>query len=134
MKKYSLYSLVAMLCYMTLSSFQCIKEVEYPFMISSIYPLTGDAGDTITIVGKDFLFDSTGSRYAFINDKKAPFILETSDSLKFIVPLKAGDGDIRIYLGRHNYSTYRSFHYQYTAVVTTIAGTGDTGNFLLSNK
>lgn len=131
MQKHSLLFLVAILCYITLSSFQCVKEIDSPFYLTSIYPSTGYAGDTITITGRNFLFDSTGEKYAIINDKKIPFIRASSDSLKFIVPLKVGTGYISLHLNDHDYSTYdtrKLFSYQSRAVVTTIAGTGATGN------
>lgn len=88
--------------------------------------LTAKGGQTVTIMGKNLL--SSGQTPTItLNTKHLNIAYSSNDSIKVIIPKLVGSGKITITEGDKTYAGPQ-FTYQYTATVTTVAGTGKAGN------
>ena len=94
--------------------------------ITSIMPRVAKGGDTIKIIGKNLLKE-VGNTSISVNGKNAEITLATKDSIKAVVPLKAGSGTVVLQMGNDRYEG-PSLIYEYKVIVTTIAGDGSVGN------
>jgi hypothetical protein len=125
------YSFLVIICFIILSSIRCSKDdIGYrPYLIAADkHGVSGYAGDTIGLRGYNLTYDSTAERHLTINDQKIKILWYNKDSLQFIVPPKVGSGAIILTVGNYTTSWGPGFNYLAQAVVTTIAGTGTTGN------
>jgi hypothetical protein len=95
-------------------------------VITSISPNIVKGGDTIKIIGKNLLKDISNT-VVLLNGKTAEIVLSTADSIKAKVPLKAGSGPVIVKINNKEY-VGPSFDYDYKVIVTTIAGSGNTGS------
>jgi sugar lactone lactonase YvrE len=93
--------------------------------ISKILPESAGNGDTVTIVGKNFLQNGINPTVA-INNKPVSIIKQDKDTLKMIVPKLLGSGAVVVTRNGKTY-TGPQFTYKYKATVTTIAGSGAVG-------
>lgn len=129
MKKHSFLLPLAIVCYMTLSSMQCGKDiVSYWPYLSTVEPVRGHAGDTLVVQGYNLTYDSSAERYLTLNDQRIPVLSYNKDSLTFIVPSGTERGTLSFNVGNYKASYGPYFIPVKDAVVTTIAGTGVTGN------
>ena len=109
----------------------CSKDEKGPapspqLSITSIYPTTAKGGETITIKGQHLLVDGASVR-VMVNNKQADLISSSNDSIKAIVPQRAGSGNVFVVTSAKTYNG-PPFTYDYIVKVTTIAGTGNPGN------
>ncbi len=95
-------------------------------IISSIFPTRAKGGDTIKIVGK-YLLQESSTPKILINKKEAQILSLSNDSILAKVPAKAGAGNVELIAGSKTYSG-PEFSYEYIITVTTIAGNGSQGN------
>lgn len=95
-------------------------------VITSISPASARGGESITIIGKNLLINPGGLK-VFINKVQASVTYSGNDSIRVIVPPKAGSGEVSI-VTDFSKSIGPYFKYVYVAHVTTIAGSGDVGN------
>ena len=93
--------------------------------ISSIAPSTVKGGDIISVFGKNLSKDPVHTSL-FINGKQAEITLSSNDSIKAIVPIKAGSGTVTLKIGDQSYDG-PVCNYEYKVTVTTIAGNGNVG-------
>jgi hypothetical protein len=103
------------------------KELPQPVqtVITSIFPTTVRSGDTLHVFGKNLLKNSS-IPLVLVNGHPATLTLTTQDSIKAIVPAKAGSGSVQLKIGSDTVAG-PSVTYEYKATVTTIAGNGSTG-------
>lgn len=94
--------------------------------ITSVFPATAKGGETITIKGQNLLIDGQINK-VLVNTSEASIISSSNDSIKVVVPQRAGSGSISVVTNTKTY-TGSSFTYQYIVQVSTIAGTGNQGN------
>jgi streptogramin lyase len=111
--------------------YSCNKKPADPgppqqLVITSIYPATAKGGETITIKGQQLLIDGASIK-VLINNKQANIIFSNNDSIKATIPQRAGSGNVAIVTNARTYIG-PPFSYEYIAVVTTIAGSGNPGN------
>jgi hypothetical protein len=95
-------------------------------VITSIYPATAKGGETITVKGQHLLSDGAIIK-VLINNKQATISFTNNDSIKAVVPQRAGSGNVAIVTNVKSYMG-PAFSYAYVAYVSTIAGTGNPGN------
>jgi len=101
------------------------KQEDQP-VITSILPNAAKGGAVVTVYGKHLL-KFQGNIAVSINNKIAPVTLSTDDSIKVLVPPKAGSGEVVLIAGNKKYNG-PEFTYEYEAIVTTIAGSGAVGS------
>src|SRR6266536_3085758 len=131
MKQYSYYPVAIVSCALGIVS--CSKQSgsssqppEVTVTISSIAPTTVKGGDILTVFGKNLLKDLAHTSL-FINGKLAQITLSANDSIKAIVPAKAGTGTVTLKVGDQSYDGPLCT-YEYKVSVSTIAGNGSVGN------
>ncbi len=93
-------------------------------VISQFTPESGGVGQRLVIYGKNFGNDPDSIR-VYIGGKRATVIGVNGESLYCIVPEKAYDGDIKIYMGEEENllaSADKNFDYQRKLVVSTLVG------------
>lgn len=117
--------------FMSLFFYNCSKDetdstTSPQLVISSIYPTRAKGGEAVTIKGQNLLIDPNGLK-VMINNKEANISFSSNDSIRAIVPQKAGSGNVSIVTSSKIYNG-PEFTYEYVAYVTTIAGTGSPGN------
>ena len=88
--------------------------------------LSAKGGQTITILGKNLLA-SGQSPTITLNAKHLTIAYSSNDSIKVVIPKLIGSGRITISESGETYPGPQ-FTYEYTATVTTVAGTGAVGN------
>jgi len=93
-------------------------------IINSIDPASGPFGTEVTITGKNFLEDSV--THVTFNNTEAEIKSITDSQIVTVTPKKAGVGPVRV-ISAKNTARSIDFHFEYTPVVTTIAGTGESG-------
>ncbi len=127
MKKYLFCaaSLTLLLC-----NISCSKKVDDTNntapTITSIVPASARGGDTITAYGNNLA--NLANLSISINNKTAAIISVTDKSIEAVVPPKAGSGKVVLSVNGQTYEG-PEFNYEYNAIVTTIAGDGNTGNY-----
>ena len=94
-------------------------------VITSVNPSTGRAGQTITVYGKNLVQDTAGFTIT-VDNKKAAVTLFTNDSVKAIVPEKAGSGKVVITAAGKSYEG-PEFKFICNVTVNTVAGSGVVG-------
>jgi len=94
--------------------------------ITAVFPAKAKGGETIIIKGQNLLVDGANLK-VMVNNKQASVISSTNDSIKAVVPQRAGSGNISIVTNSKTYSG-PPFNYEFIVKVTTIAGTGNPGN------
>jgi len=97
-----------------------------PISIQSFTPSTGGATTEILIDGKNFIAD-TSQISVSINGKKLKLIAVNDHQVMALVPKKTGSGPIVLTEGNQTVTSVDTFHYQYTRVVSTLAGNGQPG-------
>jgi DNA-binding beta-propeller fold protein YncE len=123
---------IAVLTAIILYTAACSKEqkaVNNPAsavpVITSVFPASARAGDTITARGTNLPVDISTINVT-INNKKAAIISLTPDSLKAVVPAQAGSGRVVMDINGKSYEG-PEFIYTPKVIVSTIAGTGSMG-------
>ena len=126
MKKIIAFLYTPALTIILLYSTGCSEKENHRPAITSVIPSVAHGGDTLTAYGRN-LFSSVSTVSISTNKKTADIILSTSDSLKVVVPEMAGSGKVMLNIGDEVYEG-PEFTYKYVVVVSTVAGTGVTGN------
>jgi sugar lactone lactonase YvrE len=121
------FSFLALAAFLTLSITACKKQKSSDPSITSVFPSSAYGGDTITLRIKDFPRDLSGVKFT-INKKAATIITTTTDTIQVIVPLKSGSGAVEANINGRAYSGPQ-FTYKRRAIVTTVAGSGNAGNY-----
>lgn len=127
MKKIKPY-LILFLFSITIGSFvACKKNNGDPtnqgsIKITKILPESAGNGDTIIVVGQNFLADGTNPIVS-INSQPLTIIKQVKDTLKVIIPKRIGSGQV-VFNSQGKAYTGPQFTYKYKATVSTIAGSG----------
>lgn len=98
-----------------------------PVVVDQFYPKTGGVGTELIITGSNFSADPS---QVSVKIGETSLVVLNSDvnNIVAIVPPKLGSGPFEISIaGGEPVRTEESFSYIYSAVVSTLAGTGETG-------
>ncbi|MBL0742930.1 IPT/TIG domain-containing protein [Chryseolinea lacunae] len=95
---------------------------ETPVVVSSISPTRGPKETEVTIIGTGF-GTNAGENIVTFNGKPAEVTLATATTLKAQVPVGAATGVVKVTRGTQT-AEGPVFTYDYTAVVSTLAGSG----------
>ena len=104
----------------------CSEKEDHHPAITSVIPAVARGGDTLTAYGRN-LSNGNSNVSISINKRTANIVLSTPDSIKAIVPEMAGSGKVTLNIGDEIYEG-PELTYEYVVVVSTVAGTGATGN------
>lgn len=98
----------------------------YQPIITSIFPTKAKGGEEITIKGRNLLANAPVLK-VLVNKNEASIVSSSNDSIRILVPQRAGTGDVAIVADNKTYSG-PVLTYEYVVYVSTIAGTGNPGN------
>lgn len=101
--------------------------------VEAIEPSTARRGEVITIRGKFFGKTVEDNVVAFPNGDLGEVISVTEELLEVQVPIGAESGTLSVKVDDHTVST-PEFTYEYTVVITTLAGSGQEGFADLQGK
>lgn len=98
-----------------------------PVVVNRFYPTAGGVGTEILITGRNFSEDRAQISVT-LGDRKLPIVNCDMNNIMVVVPKKLGSGNLTVQVGKHEaVSTLEKFTYNFSAVVTTLAGSGEAG-------
>lgn len=102
-------------------------STDSTLIVNKFYPTKGGVGTEILITGKNFTSD-TSLVSVTVGEKPLKVIACNETGIMAIVPKKLGSGPLEIKVGDRGAVSVEKFTYTFSAIVTTLAGTGDAGH------
>ncbi|WEK33851.1 MAG: IPT/TIG domain-containing protein [Candidatus Pseudobacter hemicellulosilyticus] len=97
-----------------------------PIVVSSFAPEKGATGTEILINGSNFSTDTAQIRVS-INGVPLKIVGAKENQIMAFLPQKTGTGPVTVSIGDHSGASTDEFNYQFSYVVTTLAGSGNAG-------
>jgi uncharacterized protein (TIGR03437 family) len=91
-----------------------------PPVIANMQPVTGPKGTTVTLTGSNFTNDISNAG-VYVNGKYADVIYASTTEIRFVVPAKAGTGQIALVIGGQSIAG-PVFNFIYTVSVNIFSG------------
>jgi hypothetical protein len=129
MQKVNSFTITMALFAIACSFAACKKDVGSgtggPASVNTGINISAGNGQTVTIKGANLLAGGQAP-VVMLNNRKLSVVSSSNDSVKVLIPKMAGSGKITVNIGGKSYDGPYC-NYQYSVVVTTIAGTGSVG-------
>lgn len=97
-----------------------------PIVVNTFSPMQGATGTDILITGSNFSSDTTKVKVS-INGVPLKIVGAKEDRILAFLPAKTGSGPITVTIGENSATSTDQFTYQFSYVVTTLAGSGSAG-------
>lgn len=95
-------------------------------IVNKFYPTKGGVGTEILITGKNFTND-TSQVSVTVEGKPLKVIACNETGIMVVVPKRLGSGPLQIKVGNREAISVEDFTYTFSAIVTTLAGNGESG-------